>query len=776
MVELLKESRFQAALLDAVGQAVLATDPDGRIRYWNRAAEQLLGWTAEEVHGQHSRTIVPPELLEEHTGIRAHLRAGEAWSGEFAVRRKDGSSFPAYLTARPIRAEDGRLAGTVGIVTDLTAVKRAEDQLRQSVAESRAAQVALRESEERYRSLVELAPDGITVRREDKLVFANEAAARLFGALSPNDLVGVSTVQLTHPDYRAALLKRIATLRAMGTVVISPEERLMRLDGTPFFAEIASVSTTYEGRPAVQSIIRDITARKALEAELRREALVFELIGDAVLVMDPNRVIIDWNPAAERIFGYAKAEIIGTSPDRLYPRSHLHMQSEVATALRQEGRWVGEMPFVRKDGTEGVGDIHIVAMRDAAGQLLSTIGVTRDITERRRSEEALRKSEERLHLSQRLEAVGQLAGGVAHDFNNLLTAITSYTQLLLDDAAPQDPRRDDLLEIKKAADRATSLTRQLLAFSRKQVLEPCVLDVNGVVADLEKMLRRLIGEHIALVTDCLPALSRVRADRGQLEQVIVNLAVNARDAMPNGGTLKIATSNVELTPEHWLGHPDVEAKPGRYVLLAVSDTGVGMDRATQARIFEPFFTTKGPGRGTGLGLATVYGIVKQSGGYIWVNSEVGEGTTFRIYLPAVQKPAEAGDDAVKSSTTPAGTGTILLVEDEPAVRALARRVLEQSGYHVLEAADGIEAEQVAAQHSGALDLVLTDVVMPNLGGKALVERLRARHPALNVLFMSGYPEGEVDRRGLTGDDASYLEKPFSPQMLRDRVRLALSTR
>jgi CheY-like chemotaxis protein len=379
-----------------------------------------------------------------------------------------------------------------------------------------------------------------------------------------------------------------------------------------------------------------------------------------------------------------------------------------------------------------------------------------------------------LHLSQRLEAVGQLAGGVAHDFNNLLTAIMSYTQLLLDDTEPDDTRRDDLLEIKKAAERATSLTRQLLAFSRKQVLQPCVLDLNIVVADLEKMLRRLIGEHIALVTDCLPSLARVRADRGQLEQVLVNLAVNARDAMPNGGTLRIRTSNVELTQEHWLGHPDVEPRPGRYVLLSVTDTGIGMDRATQARIFEPFFTTKGPGKGTGLGLATVYGIVKQSGGYIWVYSEPDDGASFRIYLPAVQLPVDESTEGGALGAAPHGSGTILLVEDESAVRALARRVLEQSGYLVLEAGDGLEAERVAAAHDGSIDLVLTDVVMPNLGGKALVERLRAARPGVNVLFISGYPEGEVEQSGFVGDGASYLEKPFSPQVLREAVRLAIS--
>jgi two-component system cell cycle sensor histidine kinase/response regulator CckA len=308
------------------------------------------------------------------------------------------------------------------------------------------------------------------------------------------------------------------------------------------------------------------------------------------------------------------------------------------------------------------------------------------------------------------------------------------------------------------------------------VLDARVIDLNAVVTDLEKMLRRLIGAHIALVTDCSrPALPRVRADVGQLEQVIVNLTVNARDAMPDGGTLTIRTGEAELTEADCLDHSDFDVRPGRYVVIAVSDTGIGMDPATKARMFEPFFTTKGPGKGTGLGLATVYGIVKQSGGYIAVTSEPGKGTTFRIYLPAVEEAAPSTSAAAGggSEAMPNGSGTILLVEDETPVRALARRVLEQAGYAVLEAADGIEGVRVAEGFDGEIDLLLTDVVMPNLGGRGLVERLRATRPRMAVLFISGYPDGEMQRGGLTNGGARYLEKPFSPRMLRETVRLTL---
>ncbi len=636
------EIRFRSEILDAVGQAVIATDLDGRVLYWNRAAEALFGWTEAEMIGRRARAMVPADMLDYADVILGRIRAGESWSGEFLVRRKDDTSFTAYVNSTLLRDRTGTIVGVVGLLTDLTQAKRVEERLRRSEA-------LLAESQ-RIAKIGSWEWDPAT----DALTYSEEWR-RMFG-YEPGDQVTIaSMIAAIHPDDR---------------------ERVVR----------------------------------------------------------------------------------------------------IASQTRESGSRF-EYDFVIP-GAEGPRTIHCIGrvIRDGEGRAIRLVGTNQDVTERRRAEEALRRSEERLHRSQRLEAVGQLAGGVAHDFNNLLTAITSYTQLLLEDVAPNDTRRDDLLEIKKAADRATSLTRQLLAFSRRQVPDPRVVDLNTVVTDLEKMLRRLIGAHIALVTDCSPRLPlpRVRADVGQLEQVIVNLAVNARDAMPDGGTVTIRTGEAELTEADCVEYSDFEMRPGRYVVMAVSDTGIGMDLATQARMFEPFFTTKGPGKGTGLGLATVYGIVKQSGGSIAVTSEPGRGTTFKIYLPAeTDSVTTANDVAGGSDATADGCGTILLVEDEVPVRALARRVLEQAGYTVLEAADGLEGARVADGFDGEIDLLLTDVMMPHLGGRGLVERLRTKRPRMAVLFISGYPDGEVERGGLTSGGAAYLEKPFSPRMLRETVHHAL---
>ena len=394
-----------------------------------------------------------------------------------------------------------------------------------------------------------------------------------------------------------------------------------------------------------------------------------------------------------------------------------------------------------------------------------------ELAERERMEKEKTNIEQQLRQAHKMEAIGKLAGGVAHDFNNLVTIITGYSDMLLSRIGPENSTRRELEQIKKAGDRAHSLTRQLLAFSRRQMLQPKVLDLNAVVTNLEPMLQRLIGENIELVIELKPGLGQVKADPGQIEQVIMNLAINARDAMLQGGKLLLQTDNIELDEAYALRH--IPTQPGSYVHLAVSDTGCGMDAATQSRIFEPFFTTKEQGKGTGLGLSTVYGIVKQSGGYIWVYSEPGQGTTYKIYLPRVAAPADSVLPVTHWSKLPQGTETLLLVEDEPEVRWLVRDMLQHLGYTILEARHGIEAQVLSIQHPGPIHLLVTDVVMPQMSGREIAEQLTSEHPETKVLYMSGYTDDAVVRHGVLAAEIAFLQKPFTPEALARKVREVL---
>ena len=451
-------------------------------------------------------------------------------------------------------------------------------------------------------------------------------------------------------------------------------------------------------------------------------------------------------------------------PAKEYLQTH-GVRSTVLVPVFAGEQWVGCLGL--EDGTEDRlwSELEIEALMAAA----DTLGAAID---RKRIEEALREREEQLRQSQKMEAIGQLAGGIAHDFNNLLTAIQGRTALLLSEPVATDHIRSDLDEIREAAERAATLTRQLLAFSRRQVLEPKALDLNHTVRDVETMLRRLIGEDVVLITRPAPALGIVMVDPNNMVQVLMNLVVNARDAMPDGGMIVISTANQHVaTPRDVVG--DTIA-PGAYVALEVSDTGTGIPEALRERIFEPFFTTKGPGNGTGLGLSMIYGIVRQSGGYIELESEADRGTTFRVLLPHHEAAAEAAPTIVEPEQEPGpGSETVLLAEDEAAVRSLIRRVLERNGYSVLEASNGAEAIQIALNHAGPIDLLLTDVVMPDLDGPELAERLDSIRPRLPVVFMSGYTDREILRRGTEGVQAAFLAKPFSPDYLARKIREVL---
>jgi PAS domain S-box-containing protein len=512
-------------------------------------------------------------------------------------------------------------------------------------------------------------------------------------------------------------------------------------------------------------------ALRAAQEGLRRSEMNFRsLVTNApygICRCDSSGLLLDMNPALLAVLGYSSAEeLVGKHLGALY--ADTQQWFELADHLRSAAPLNGLIvEWKRKDGTTTVVRVSGRAVSDGDKGTAFEL-FTEDVTERRALEQQLRQS-------QKMEAVGRLAGGIAHDFNNLLMVISGYSEFLLDRLGPEPALRAPAQEIASAAGRATSLTRQLLAFSRKQMMAPKILDLNGIVTENLKMLTRMIGEDIDLVMVPAAGLGAVRADAGQIEQVIMNLAVNARDAMPSGGKLTIETSNVSLDEEYARFHAPL--RPGDYVMLTISDTGLGMDAETQSHIFEPFFTTKGL-KGTGLGLSTVYGIIKQSGGYIWVYSEPDKGTTFKIYLPRVAERVESLPQFVAPADSVAaepGTETILLVEDEANLRYLARQFLEKQGYRVIEAADGVVAVQIAVAHSGVIHLLLTDVIMPGMNGRELAQRMAEIRPNTKVLYMSGYTENVIGHNGTLDAGVRLLQKPFTLRDLKSKVREVLDS-
>src|SRR6266568_2112843 len=502
-------------------------------------------------------------------------------------------------------------------------------------------------------------------------------------------------------------------------------------------------------------------AQEQLRQSEERFRTLIEGVRDVIFSLGPDGTIASLNPAFETTLGWPREEWLGKPLEQLVHPDDVPLALELlGGVIRSEPHGVRLLRVRTRKGDYRVGEFSATPQfRD--GKLVGVFGIARDVTERMSLEQQLRQA-------QKMEAVGRLAGGVAHDFNNILTAITGYADLLLEDLGAADARREDVAEIRKAADRAAGLTRQLLAFSRQQVMQAKVIDLNSLVSETENMLGRLLGEDVELATRLASDLAPVRADPGQIEQVIMNLAVNARDAMPQGGKLTIETANVDLDASY--AHEHFPVRPGPYVMLAVGDTGTGMDDATQAHLFEPFFTTKEKGKGTGLGLATVYGIVKQSGGFIWVYSERGVGTTFKMYLPRVDAAAEPASGRPAPAPVARGSETVLVAEDEAPVRAVARHALERYGYHVLEAASAEAALDVAQRYSGPIHVLLTDVIMPGMSGRDLAARLATLRPETRVIYMSGYTDDAITRHGVLEPGFVFVQKPFTPDALARTVR------
>jgi len=648
------------------------------------------------------------------------------------------------------------------------AVLRALD-LRRARSERVRAEEARRQGEERFRALIEHGADAVALVAPDgTMLFASQSTERLLG-FSPAELVGRPGFERIHPDDLPgvrATLSEIAALpgspRAMGL-------RWRHKDGSWRYIDAVAVNRLAE--PAVGAIVinfRDQTERRQAETALReqeeRYRTLVEGVRDVIFALSPEGTITSLNPAFETITGWRREEWVGRPFEKLVHPEDLPFALELlGRVVRGDLRAVSQFRVSTAKHDYRMGEFSATPQL-LEGRLIGILGIGRDVTERVQLEQQLRQA-------QKMEAVGRLAGGIAHDFNNILTAITGYADLLLEDLRPTDSRHQDVAEIRKAADRAAGLTRQLLAFSRQQVLQPSVIDVKTLVGDLQKMLGRLLGEDVALATQLAPDTGRVKADPGQLEQVLMNLAVNSRDAMPQGGKLTLETSNVDLSEGYAAEH--YPAQPGSYVMIAVTDTGTGMSEETQAHMFEPFFTTKEKGKGTGLGLATVYGIIKQSGGFIWVYSELEHGTTFKIYLPRVQESVDVAKAAAARPRAARGSETVLLAEDEAPVRAVARQVLERHGYTVLEAPSAEAALDIAVRYSGAIHLLLTDVIMPGLSGRELATRLADLRPEARVIFMSGYTDDAVTRHGVLEPGLAYLQKPFTPDALGQKVREVL---
>jgi hypothetical protein len=766
------EARFRG-LLEAAPDAMVCAGADGRIALVNAQAEQLFGYSRDELAGQPVEMLVPEGVRDAHPGHRAEYAADPrprpmGAGMELAGRRRDGTTFPAEISLSAIDTDQGILVSAA--VRDVTGRRRAAHA---------AAQLA---------SIIQSSHDAVIGKTLDQVITSwNPGAERLYG-YTAGEMIGRHVeVLIPVPDREREAQVLAAVTR--GERVEQYQTRRVRKDGTMVavsltMSPIAGATGAITG---VATVTRDVTERQRADARFRG---LLEAAPDAMVCAGADGRIALVNAQTERLFGYSRDELTGQPVEILVPDQvrELHPGHRARYVADPQPRPMGagmELAGRRRDGTTFPAEVSLSATHTDEGILITA--VVRDVTERlemQAERERLRSQAERdrlerqLHQSQRLESLGQLAGGVAHDFNNLLGVISNYAAFAGEELAKEPPDgrwqavRGDIKQVEQAAHQAAGLTHQLLAFARQEVIQPRVLDLNEVVTSVEQLLIRTLGEHIELITDLADDLAPVLADPGQIEQVLVNLAVNARDAMPGGGKLIIQTTNTDI------GQPaagQARLAPGRHVAIKVSDTGTGIPKDVADRVFEPFFSTKPKGEGTGLGLATVYGIITQAGGDLRIYSEPGIGTVFTALLPITGQAAAAAPPPQHAGPLRGHGEMVLVVEDEPAMREVTRRILARNGYHVLAAASGHDALQAVPGQLEHVDLLLTDVVMPHMQGRELADKIHLLQPDVRVLFMSGYTQGLLSQQGVLEPDIHLIEKPFSETTLLAKIHEILTT-
>ncbi len=758
-----EKNEFIASLLRAIPVAIFYKDREGRYLGCNRKFTEIMGVTAEEMKGKTAHELWPGELAEKYHAMDLELmRNRQHQVYEYQVKAKDGLLRPVIYAKDVFLNKDGEVAGLVGAFLDITDRKRTEERLTR--------QITL------FRNLFESSPEAIAVLdHEDRVLEVNRSFETIFG-YSEAEAKGRKINDLVAPGpYLADASSVSRTVIGEGRIVEKEAVRC-RKDGSPIHVSLIGYPIVENDRQTgAFAIYRDITESRQAQEALResgiRYQMLFESAHDAIFMMHEER-FIQCNQSALLMFGCRKGDIIGQTPMRFSPplQPDGGLSNEQAVEKIRLALSGTSDPFewrhMRLDGTEF--DAEVILNRvDLAGgpYLLATV---RDVSDRKRSEEEKRRLEAQLVQARKMESIGRLAGGVAHDFNNMLSAILGHAELAMDKCRPSEPIYHDITVIEKAARRSAALTQQLLAFARKQTMTPKILDLNDVVAGMLKMLQRLIGEDIDFAWMPGAGLWPIKMDPSQIDQVLANLCVNARDAIDGIGKITIETENVVLDEAYCRIHTEFTC--GEFVMLAVSDNGRGMDTETLDQIFEPFFTTKERGKGTGLGLATVYGIVKQNDGFINVYSEPGQGTTFKLYLPRFQGDA-AKPVNEKGAEIVSGRGeTVLLVEDEDIILNLGTVMLEKLGYHVLAAGTPSEALQMAQTHADEIRLLITDVVMPEMSGRDLANLISSIKPGLKCLYLSGYTANVIVHRGVLDEGVQFLQKPFSLLDLSVKVR------